>query len=59
MYYFFTISNIYYLSLFEELIISQLCKVLLQRNIKLKLKKADEGNSAYCQSSGAHNIKHI
>ena len=20
---------------------------------------ADEGNSAYCQSSGAHNIKHI
>ena len=20
---------------------------------------ADEGNSAYCQSSGAHNIKHV
>ena len=20
---------------------------------------ADEGNSAYCQSTGAHNIKHI
>ena len=20
---------------------------------------ADEGNSAYCQSNGAHNIKHI
>ena len=33
--------------------------ILPQAQVHKTASLAEEGNSAYCQSSGAHNIKHI
>ena len=41
------------------ILFGEMSPILHKSTVHKTASLADEGNSAYCQSSGAHNIKHI